>query len=68
MPCSTLTAGRLSTNWKWRGAKHVHMKARDFFNIRVIHQMIIRWENIEIPATVTDAIMHHFQGIEETFK
>ena len=32
MPCSILAA----EHWKWRGAKYVHTKARDYFNVRVI--------------------------------
>ena len=32
MPHSMLAA----EHWKWTGAKHVHTKAGDFFNVRVI--------------------------------
>ena len=35
----------VAVQWKWRGAKRVHTKARDYFNMRVILALI---DNAEI--------------------
>ena len=37
MPHSMLAA----EHWKWRGAKRVHTKAGDFFNVRVIRKYTV---------------------------